>query len=104
MKIVKYVMTALGALAVVLSFVYKMPSYGGHGITVLVAAAIPLAAGIMGTFVRPVLPRWAAIVSALAFIVLAMKTRGGDWENLMMLGALGFLVAVALAIRPDRQV
>jgi hypothetical protein len=102
MKIVKYVMIALAAVAVILSFVHKLPSYGSHGITVLVTAAIPLAMGIMGTFVKPVLPRWAAIVSALAFIVMAMKTRGGELQNLMMIGALGFLVAVALAIRPDR--
>jgi hypothetical protein len=103
MTIVKYIMVVLGLLGAILSVAYKLPSYGTHGILVLVACLIPAALGALGTFAFRGMPRWASILSALAFIVAMMKTRqGDDLQNIMLVAAAGFLAAIALAIRPDR--
>jgi hypothetical protein len=103
MRYVKFVMIAFAALATILSLMYKAFSYGGQGVLVFILCVVPLALGAFGTFVRHTMPRWASIVSALSFLVLAMKTtEGDDWQNVMLCAAVGLLLAVALAIRPDR--
>ena len=103
MKIVKYGMMGLGALGVILSFVYKLPSYGTHGIMVVVACLVPLVLGALGTFAFTALPRWASALSALAFLIAAMKTTGGsELQNIMMVAVAGLLAAIALLVRPDR--
>ena len=103
MKIVKLVMMALGLLGAVLSFVYKLPSYGPHGLIVIGACLVPVVLGALGTFVLDGLPRWAAAISAVAFVVAAMKTsKGTDLQNIMMAAAAGVLVALALLVKPDR--
>jgi len=103
MRYVKFAMIAFAAIATILSLMYKAFSYGGQGILVLVLCVIPLALGLFGTVVKPTLPRWAAIVSAFSFLILAMKTTEGDnWQNVMLAAAVGLILAIVLAIRPDR--
>ncbi len=103
MKIVKLIMMALGLLGAALSIVYKLPSYGMHGMIVLVACLVPVLLGGLSTFVFNGLPRWAAVISALAFVVAAMKTsKGEELQNIMLAAAAGLLVSVILVIRPDR--
>jgi len=104
MKIVKLVMIALGLLGVALSLVYKLPSYGTHGLIVLGACLVPVLLGALGTFVLDGMPRWAAAIAAIAFLVAAMKTRGGtELQNIMLAAAAGVVVSIALLIRPDRR-
>ena len=105
MKIVKFVMMALGLVGAVLALVYKLPStYGSHGIIVLAACALPVLLGALGTFALSGIPRWASILSAAAFLVAAMKTSSGgsDLQNIMMAAAGGLITALALGVRPDR--
>jgi len=104
MRFVKFFMMAMGVVGVVLSVVYKLPSYGSHGLIVLGACGVPVALGALGTFVFDGLPRWASAISALAFLVAAMKTsKGEDLQNIMLVAALGVLVAIVLLIKPDRR-
>ena len=103
MKLIKLIMVGFGLLGAALSVVYKLPSYGTHGMIVLVACLVPVLLGGLGTFVFDSLPRWAAVISALAFIVAAMKTsKGTDLQNIMLASAAGLLVSLILVIRPDR--
>jgi hypothetical protein len=104
MKIVKLAMMGLGVVGAILSLVYKLPSYGTHGTMVLVACLVPVALGALGTFVVDGMPRWASVLSALAFLIAAMKTTGGrEFQNIMLIAVVGLLAAVALLIRPDRS-
>jgi hypothetical protein len=104
MKIVKFVMGGAGILATALSFGYGVHRAGSHGTVVLVGALIPVALVAFGTLMRSTLPRWGAIVSAIAFLIVAMKTRQGeDLKNIMMAAALGLVLAIVLAIRPERD-
>jgi hypothetical protein len=103
MRYVKFAMMGFAALATILSLVYNVFSFGGQGALVFVLCVVPLALGVFGTVVKPTLPRWAAIVSALDFLILGMKTTEGDnWQNVMLAAVAGLLLAVVLAIRPDR--
>jgi hypothetical protein len=103
MKVVKLVMIALGLLGAILSLAYKLPSYGVHGMIVVVACLVPVALGALGTFVMRGLPRWGSAISALAFLIVALKTsKGDDLQNIMVAAAAGLLSAVALLIKPDR--
>lgn len=103
MKIVKYGMMGLGLVGAILALVYKLPSYGTHGIVVLVACLVPVALGALGTFALGGMPRWGSALSALAFLLAAMKTTGSsDFQNIMMVAVVGLLAAIALLIRPDR--
>jgi hypothetical protein len=103
MKIAKYLMMALGVLGAVLSIVYKLPSYGTHGLIVLGACLVPVALGILGTVVVQGLPRWASAISAVSFLLAAMKTsKGTELQNIMITATAGLVVAFALLIRPDR--
>jgi hypothetical protein len=47
------------------------------------------------------MPRWASIVSAVAFLIVAMKTTEEPFDNIMMAAAGGLLLAIVLAIKPD---
>lgn len=103
MKLVKLIMIALGLVGAALSIVYKLPAYGTHGVIVLVACLVPVLLGGLGTFVFDGLPRWAAVISALAFVVAAMKTsKGEELQNIMLAAAAGLLVSLILVLRPDR--
>ena len=103
MTYVKYVIGGAGILATILSFVYGLHGAGGQGIFVILASLIPVALVAFGTVVKPTMPRWASIVSVVAFLLVAMKTRAGDdLQNIMLVAFLGLLFALALAIKPDR--
>ena len=103
MTYVKYALGGAGILATVLGLVYGVQNAGGQGIFLLVASLLPVALVAFGTVVKPTLPRWAAIVSAVSFLIVAMKTRQGDQlQNIMMVAALGLILAIALAVKPDK--
>lgn len=104
MRYVKFIVLGIGLLSALLSAVYGAFNLGGAGITVFVACLIPAALSAFGTFVKPAIPRWAAIVSVIAFLVVGMKTSGGssDFQNVMLLAFLGLILSIVLAIRPDR--
>jgi drug/metabolite transporter (DMT)-like permease len=104
MKLVKLFMVGFGLLGAALSIVYKLPSYGTHGMIVLVACLVPVLLGALGTFVLDGMPRWAAVISALAFVIAALKTsKGEELQNIMLASAAGLLVALVLVVRPDRR-
>jgi hypothetical protein len=78
-------------------------SAAGAELIVLGARLVPVLLGGLGTFVVDGMPRWAATMSALAFVIAAMKTsHGSEPQNIMMAAAAGLLVAIALLIKPDR--
>ena len=71
---------------------------GGQGIFVLVLCVIPVALVGYGT-VKKAMPRWASVVSALSFLLVAMKTTNAPFDNVMMAGALGLILSIVLAIK-----
>jgi hypothetical protein len=102
MKYVKFVIGGASILATALGLAYHLLSAGSQGLVVLVAAILPLALALFGTFARATMPRWAAVTSAVSFLLVAMKTReGADLQNIMMAAVLGLLAAITLAIRPE---
>ena len=103
MKYVKLTIGIAGILATILSLKYHLLSAGSQGTIVVVASLVPVALVAFGTFARPTMPRWATIVSAVSVLLVAMKTREGEGiKNIMMAAVLGLVVAIALAIRPER--
>ena len=103
MKYLKFVIGGAGILATVLGIANHLLSAGSQGLIVLVAAVLPVALVAFGTVVRATMPRWAAVTSAVSFLLVALKTREGDaLQNIMMAAVLGLLAAIALAIRPER--
>ncbi len=104
MRYIKFTILGLGALSFVLSISYGALSFGGQGIFLLVCCALPALLAAFGTFVKPTMPRWASLVSALGFFLVGMKTSGGssDLQNVMLLGFLGLILSLVIAIRPDR--
>jgi len=105
MKFVKFAMIATSLLAVALCFAYDVLSAGSQGVFVLICCLVPGALGAFGTVVRKGIPRWAAIVSVVSFLIVGMKTsgapEGSSLDNLMMVGFLGLLLALVLSIKPD---
>ena len=104
MRYVKFSVLGLSVLSAVLSVAYGALSFGGQGIFLLVSCLVPAAGAAFGTFVKPTMPRWASILSVLAFLVVGMKTSGGssDLQNVMLLAFVGLILSIVLAIRPDR--
>lgn len=104
MLYVKFALAVFALIGVVLSFVYGLHHVGGHGFLVIGLCALPAVIVSYTVATRRGMPRWGSIVSALGLILVGMKTSGGgdDLENIMMVGAAGALVAIVLAIRPDR--
>ena len=105
MVYVKYVMVLLALVATVLCFVYSLPAIGTQGYIVIGACAAPLVLGGAFSAMQRSLPRWASVVSALSFALAGMKTSGGDsdLQNIMVAAFFGMILAVVLAIRPDRS-
>ena len=105
MRYVKLGIAAFGIIGVILSLNYHLLSFGAQGAIVVGACALPVALVAYGTIIESTMPRWAAIVSAVAFLVVAMKTSGDnkDIQNIMMAGAAGLVLAIILAIRPERR-
>jgi hypothetical protein len=104
MRYVKFTILGLGALSFVLSISYGALSFGGQGVFLLVTCLLPALLATFGTFVKPTMPRWASFVSALSFLIVGMKTSGGssDLQNVMLLGFVGLILSLVIAIRPDR--
>jgi len=104
MKNAKLVMMGLGVVGVILCFVHNLPSYGTHGLIVLISFLVPVLLGALGTLILDGMPRWASALSAIAFLVAVMKTRtGDDFRALMVAAAAGCLIALALLVKPDRR-
>lgn len=105
MRYVKFLVLALGALGVVLSLMYSVLSAGFHGVVVVAGCALPAGLAAYGTFAKPTMPRWAAVVSAISFLIVGMKTTesGPDIENIMLAAFFGIIVSAILAIRPERS-
>lgn len=103
MVYVKYVMMLLGVVAIVLGLSAHITAAGGQGIFVLVLCVVPVALGGLSIAQKRGMPRWASIVSAVAFLVIAMKTTEAPFDNIMMAAAGGLLLAIVLAIKPDRS-
>ncbi len=104
MRYVKFTILGISVLSAILSLAYDALSFGGQGIFLLVACLVPAACAAFGTFVKPVMPRWASLLSVLAFFIVGMKTSGGssDLQNVMLLAFVGLILGIVLAIRPDR--
>jgi hypothetical protein len=103
MRVIKYVMMALGLIVVVLSLVYNVLQYGGHGIAVFVLSLVPVALGGVSIKLGG-MPRWASAASMVAFFVVAAKTSGGstDLQNIMVAAFFGAVLSLVLLIVPDR--
>jgi len=99
----KLALLALSAIAVLLCFVYNIFKFGGQGAFTFAMCAGPM--GLAGFFTaKPPMPRWASISSAVALLIVGMKTSGDDTDinNIMMAAFFGMIMAVILAIRPER--
>lgn len=101
MRYVIYVMVLAGVLALALSVTEHVWTYGGQGYLLLGLCALPVVLGGIAAAQRRC-PRWISGVSALAFLVAAMKTTEAPLDNIMMAAALGLVLAIVLAIRPPR--
>lgn len=105
MKYVKYALMAVGLLGALLCLKFGVLSAGLHGIIVFVACLVPVGLGALGTFVQPGMRRWAAVTSALCFVLVAMKTSGGidggSLEKIMFAAGIGLLLSIALAAKPE---
>ena len=99
----KYAMMVFGLLGAILSMAYGLLSAGGHGIAVLVGCLLPVALGAFSIVKKTGMPRWASIVSAIGLLLAGMKTReGSDLQNIMLVAFFGMILAIALAIKPDK--
>ena len=103
MNYLKYAMMMFAALALGLALHLHLASYGAHGAVVLAACALPIALGAITVWTRRGLPRWAAILSAVSFLVAAMKTSHRPFQNVMMAAVGGLLLAIVLAIKLERR-
>ncbi|MCA9691596.1 MAG: hypothetical protein KC636_18470 [Myxococcales bacterium] len=101
MKIVKFLMIAFGLLGAILGFSMDILSLEG-GAIVVCASLLPALLGLLGTFVWKGIPRWAAGVSILAFMVVGMKTTEEPFQDIMLAAFAGMLLAIALTIKPDK--
>ena len=101
MRYVVFVMIAAALLALGLAASQHMWTYGGQGYLVLGLCALPVLLGALAA-ARGRCPRWIPIVSALAFLVVAIKTTDAPFDNIMMAAALGLVLAAVVAIRPPR--
>ena len=103
MRVIKYVMMALGLIVVVLTLVYNVFQYGGHGIAVFVLSLVPVTLGGISVKLGG-MPRWASAVSTVAFFVVAAKTSGDstDLQNIMVAAFFGSILSLGLLILPDR--
>jgi hypothetical protein len=100
----KYVVAAFSALSAVLALSASILAAGGQGIFVLVLCAIPGALAAAGHFVWHGFPRRAAVGSLVSFLLVGLKTSGGDasLQNVMVVAFFGMIVALALTIKPDK--
>jgi hypothetical protein len=102
MRYVLYVMILAGVLTLVLSITEHVWIYGGQGYFLLGLCVVPVVLGGIAA-VQGRCPRWISGVSAVAFLVAAMKTTEAPLDNIMMAAALGLVLAIVLAIRPPRM-
>jgi hypothetical protein len=99
---VKYAMMALSAVATVLCFVEGVISAGAHGWILVGACAIPAALGGLSIASGKGLGRGQAIGRLVAFLIAGMKSSGG-LDSIMVTAFFGMLVALVLAIKPERK-
>ncbi len=107
MKFVKFALIAASLLAAILCLSYDVLSAGGQGVFVFICCLLPGVLGVFGTVIQSTLPRWAAIVSSLSFLLVGLKTsggpEGGPLENVMMVGFLGLILGAVLAVKPEKS-
>lgn len=104
MKFVKFTIFALAIVGLILSFTANMLSFGADGAIVLAGCALPAALAAYGTVVRRTMPRWAAAVSAISFLLVGFKTVDSEaLDNIMMASFVGMLLAIVLTVRPERS-
>jgi len=102
MQYLKFVSAAFGAIATFLCFNYGLHNFGGQGWLTIGLSAAPIALAGLGIMQKG-MPRWASVVSALSFLIVAMKTTQGEsLQNIMMAAAGGLIVAIVMAIKPDK--
>ena len=102
-RYLKYTVIGLSLVGAVLSLAYNVMKFGVHGVAVLVGCLAP--AALAGWFtVKPPMPRWAAVVSAVSLLVVGMKTSGDDKDiqNIMVASFFAMIAAIVLAIKPER--
>ncbi|MEZ4398864.1 MAG: hypothetical protein R3B06_02535 [Kofleriaceae bacterium] len=104
MRHLKFAILGASALALLLCFVYKLPSAGAQGWVTIALAAVPGIIAAVGIKVWRGLGRGPAAGCLVAFLVVGMKTSGDDTDlqNIMMVAFLGMLLSVALLVKPDR--
>jgi hypothetical protein len=103
MRIVLYVLMAVGALVAGLGIAKGLLSLGGHGVFVVVCGLVPVALGALAIARKGAFPRWAAGLSLVFFLLAGMKTSGADsLAAIMVMAFVGMLVAVALLLKPPR--
>ncbi len=101
MAIVKYLMILFGLLAAGLGLSLNILDLEGGSI-VVVASLIPAVLGLLGTFMWKGIPRWAAGLSIVTFLIVGMKTTSDSFENIMMASFAGLIMAIILTIKPDK--
>lgn len=106
MRIVKFIMMGLAAVAVVLGLTYDLLSAGGQGIFTLAMAAVPVALGVLSEVTKKGFPRWMGGVSLVSLLLVGMKTSGDDTDlnNVMMAAFFGMVLALVLLIKPEKPV
>jgi hypothetical protein len=104
MRFLKYVILAFSLIALALCLAYGVHSFGGQGWLTLGASALPGVLAALGILVWKGFPRWAGGVCLAAFLLVGMKTSGGNEElqNIMVAGFFGIFPSLALLIKPDR--
>jgi hypothetical protein len=103
MKVVKWLVLAFSALAVILAVSAKLQTLGGQGVFTLVMAALPGALVALSLVLALPFARLFAAVSLVAFLIVGMKTSQADeFQNIMMAAAGGILIALVLLIKPEK--
>lgn len=100
----KYLIIVCGLAGVTLSVVFKVWQNKPYGVAALVACAVPVLVALVCSLALKSFPRWAALISVIAFGIAMMKTNiGGDLQNIMFVSAVGMLLGVFLMVSPDRR-
>ncbi len=100
----KYLVTICGLAGVTLSIVFKVWENKPYGIAALVACAVPAVLSVICTVTLKSFPRWAALITVVAFSVAILKTNiSGNLHNIMLVSTIGMLLGVFLLVSPDRR-
>lgn len=106
-KVVKglvFVNGILGTIALGLCLIFNIFTYGGNGVFTLILCLVPLLlSGLSITGKMAFTRKWAAI-SMVCWLIVGMKTSGGDkFQGLMVVAFFAMVCSFILLIFPEKD-